>query len=137
MCLVHLRSLGIQRNKPEDSKGLFITRGSGTRLIGHNSGWQDTEGNNTHSAINLLLQQKPKTSEMEGYGSISSAPPNPQRLIPMNHGHQEVQPSITRGRTWSKLLKNMSQRDTLQGSFGNYQSMESQQAAQTTGGEVK
>ncbi|MBW0522676.1 hypothetical protein O181_062391 [Austropuccinia psidii MF-1] len=53
----------------------------------------------------------------------------------MEHGKQEVQPSITLGRTWSKLPEDMSQRDTLQSSYGNHQRMESQQAGQTPSGE--
>ncbi|MBW0469503.1 hypothetical protein O181_009218 [Austropuccinia psidii MF-1] len=53
----------------------------------------------------------------------------------MEHGQKEVQPSITLGRTWSKLPEDMSQRDTLQRSYGNNQRMESHQAVQTPGGE--
>ncbi|MBW0526716.1 hypothetical protein O181_066431 [Austropuccinia psidii MF-1] len=48
----------------------------------------------------------------------------------MEHGQQEVQPSIPLGRTWSKLPQDMSQR-----SYGNHQMMESHQEAQTPGGE--
>ncbi|MBW0552736.1 hypothetical protein O181_092451 [Austropuccinia psidii MF-1] len=53
----------------------------------------------------------------------------------MEHGHKEVQPSITLGRTWSTLAEYISERDTLQRSYGNHQRMESQQAVQTPGGE--
>ncbi|MBW0503422.1 hypothetical protein O181_043137 [Austropuccinia psidii MF-1] len=52
----------------------------------------------------------------------------------MEHG-QEVRPSITLGRTWSKFPEDMSQRDTLQRSYGNHQRMESQNLVQTPGGE--
>ncbi|MBW0523683.1 hypothetical protein O181_063398 [Austropuccinia psidii MF-1] len=123
------------RNQPQDRKGLFINRRPGTEHLGHSGGWQDTEGNHTHSTIHLQIQQKPQTRGLEGYGSSSSSPPTPQRSIPEEHGQQEVQPSITLGRTWSKLPQDMSQRDTLQRSYGNHQRMESQQAVQTSGGE--
>ncbi|MBW0557599.1 hypothetical protein O181_097314 [Austropuccinia psidii MF-1] len=99
MSPVHLRNIGIPRNQPEDRQGLFRTRRPGT---GHYRG-------------------------LEGYGSSSSAPPTPQRLIPMKNGKQEVQPRITLGRAWSKLQEDMSQRDTLQRSHGNHQRMEFQQ----------
>ncbi|MBW0481865.1 hypothetical protein O181_021580 [Austropuccinia psidii MF-1] len=72
---------------------------------------------------------------MEGHGSGSSAPPTTQIFIPMEHGQQEVQYSITLGRTWRKLPEDMSQRDILHRSYGNHQWMESQQAVQTPGGE--
>ncbi|MBW0461409.1 hypothetical protein O181_001124 [Austropuccinia psidii MF-1] len=116
-------------------KGLFRTRRPGTGHPGHNIGWQDTEGTHTHSVIHLPIQQKPQTRVLDGYGSSPLAPPTPQRLIPMEHGQQEVQPSITLGRSWSKFPEDMSQRDALQRSYGNHQRMESQQEVQTPGGE--
>ncbi|MBW0498877.1 hypothetical protein O181_038592 [Austropuccinia psidii MF-1] len=100
---------------------MFKTRRPGTGHPGHSGGWQDTEGNHTHSAIHLPIQQKPQTRGLEGYESISSSPPTPERFIPMEHGQQEVQPSITLGRTWSKVPEHMSQRDTLQRYYGNHQ----------------
>ncbi|MBW0491973.1 hypothetical protein O181_031688 [Austropuccinia psidii MF-1] len=127
MLPVHLRNLGIPRNKPEDRQILFRTRRPGTGHLGHNSGWQDTEENHTYSTIYLPIQQKPQKRGLEGYGSSSSAPSTPQRLIPMEHGQQEVQPSITLGRTWSKFPGDMSQIDTLKRSYGNHQRMEFQQ----------
>ncbi|MBW0480098.1 hypothetical protein O181_019813 [Austropuccinia psidii MF-1] len=39
----------------------------------------------------------------------------------MEHGQQEVQPSITLGGSWSKFPEDMYARDTLQRSHGNYQ----------------
>ncbi|MBW0533696.1 hypothetical protein O181_073411 [Austropuccinia psidii MF-1] len=62
--------------------------------FGHHSRLQDTEGNHTHSAICLLVKQKPQTRGVEDYGSSSSAPPTPQKFIPIEHGQQEVQPRI-------------------------------------------
>ncbi|MBW0469841.1 hypothetical protein O181_009556 [Austropuccinia psidii MF-1] len=111
MSPAHLRNLEIPRNKLEDRHRLFRTRRPGH--LGHSGGWQDTEGNHTHSEFHLPIQQKPQTRGLEGYGSISSASPTPQRSFPMDNGQQEVQPRIPLGRTWSKLPKNMSQRDTL------------------------
>ncbi|MBW0460513.1 hypothetical protein O181_000228 [Austropuccinia psidii MF-1] len=55
----------------------------------------------------------------------------------MEHGKQEVQPSIPLGRTWSKLPEDMYQRDRLQGPYGNYQRLESHQAVQTPVSEGK
>ncbi|MBW0468931.1 hypothetical protein O181_008646 [Austropuccinia psidii MF-1] len=53
----------------------------------------------------------------------------------MEHGQQEVQPSISLGRTWSKFPEDMSQRDRLQRPYGNHQRLESHQEVQTPGGE--
>ncbi|MBW0475728.1 hypothetical protein O181_015443 [Austropuccinia psidii MF-1] len=53
----------------------------------------------------------------------------------MEHGQQEVQPSITLGRTWSKLPEDMYKRDTLQRAYGNSQRMQFQQAVKNPGGE--
>ncbi|MBW0489423.1 hypothetical protein O181_029138 [Austropuccinia psidii MF-1] len=53
----------------------------------------------------------------------------------MEHGQQEIQPSIPLGGTWSKFPEDMSQRDRLQRPCGNHQRLESHKAVQTTGGE--
>ncbi|MBW0467082.1 hypothetical protein O181_006797 [Austropuccinia psidii MF-1] len=98
MSPVHLRNVGIPRNQPEDREGLFRTTRPGQGHLGHSGGWQDTEGNNTQSAIHLPIKQKPQTRGLEGYGSSSSAPPTPKRSIPMEHGQQKVQTSIALGR---------------------------------------
>ncbi|MBW0503551.1 hypothetical protein O181_043266 [Austropuccinia psidii MF-1] len=58
----------------------------GTGHLGPSGKWQETEGNYTHSAIHLQIQQKPQTRGVEGYGSSSSAPQTPQRSTPMEHG---------------------------------------------------
>ncbi|MBW0570617.1 hypothetical protein O181_110332 [Austropuccinia psidii MF-1] len=58
---------------------------------------------------------------LEGYLSSSAAPPTTQRPLSMEHGQQEVKPSIPLGRTCSKLSVNMSQRDRLQRPYGNQQ----------------
>ncbi|MBW0574839.1 hypothetical protein O181_114554 [Austropuccinia psidii MF-1] len=86
-------------NPPEDREGLSRTRRPGRGHLGHSGGWQDAEGNNTHSAIFLPIQQKPQNRGLEGYGSSSSAPQTPQRSSPMVNGQQEVQPSSPLGRT--------------------------------------
>ncbi|MBW0462730.1 hypothetical protein O181_002445 [Austropuccinia psidii MF-1] len=65
MSPVHPRNLGIPRNKPEDRQGLFRARRPETGQLGHNSGWQDTEGNHTNSAIHLQIQQKPQTKVLK------------------------------------------------------------------------
>ncbi|MBW0540310.1 hypothetical protein O181_080025 [Austropuccinia psidii MF-1] len=52
----------------------------------------------------------------------------------MQHVQQEVQPGISLGRTWRKLPEDLSQRDRLQGTYGNHQRLESYQAVQTPGG---
>ncbi|MBW0469010.1 hypothetical protein O181_008725 [Austropuccinia psidii MF-1] len=119
MSPVHLRNLGIPRNQPEDREGLSRARRPGGGNLGHSGGWQDIEGNHTHSAIHFSMQQKPKTRGLEGYESNSSAPPTPQRPFSMEHGQQEVQPRIKLGRTWRKLPEDMSQIDRLQRPYGN------------------
>ncbi|MBW0572101.1 hypothetical protein O181_111816 [Austropuccinia psidii MF-1] len=132
-----VKDLGFQRNQPEDREGLCRTRRPGRRHLGHSGGCQDNEGDNINPAIHTPIQQEPQTRGLEGYGSSSSAPPTPQRFISMEHGQQEVQPSISLGRTWSKLPEDLSQRDRLQGRYGNNQWLESYQAVQTPGGKGK
>ncbi|MBW0470124.1 hypothetical protein O181_009839 [Austropuccinia psidii MF-1] len=129
---VHLRNLGFQRSQPEHREGLSRIRRPGGRHLGHSGGWKDIEGNHTHSAIHIPIQQKPQTRGMEGYGSSSSAPPTPQRPFSMEHGQKEVQPSIPLGRTWSKLTEYMSQRP-----YGNHQRLELHETVQTLGDEGK
>ncbi|MBW0499498.1 hypothetical protein O181_039213 [Austropuccinia psidii MF-1] len=104
--------------KAVENKSVQVTV-KGTGHLGYNTGWEDTEGNHTHSAIHLPIEQKPQTRGLGEYGLSSSAPPTPQRLIPMKNGKQEVQPNITLGRNWRKFPEDMSQRDTLQNSYGN------------------
>ncbi|MBW0579203.1 hypothetical protein O181_118918 [Austropuccinia psidii MF-1] len=55
----------------------------------------------------------------------------------MDHGQQEVQPSISLGRTWSKFPEDLSQRDRLQGPYGNNKRLESYQEVQTPAGKGK
>ncbi|MBW0564506.1 hypothetical protein O181_104221 [Austropuccinia psidii MF-1] len=93
MSIVHLR------NQPEDIEGLSRTRRCGGEDLGHSGGGNDIEGNNTHSAIHFSIQPEPPTRGVERYGSISSAPPTTQRSFSMEHGQQEVQPSIH----WAEL----------------------------------
>ncbi|MBW0557826.1 hypothetical protein O181_097541 [Austropuccinia psidii MF-1] len=81
MSPVHLRNLGFQRNQPEDREGFCGTRRPGRGHLGHSGGWQDIEGNNTHSSVHIQAQQKPQTRGLEGYGSSSSAPPTLQRPL--------------------------------------------------------
>ncbi|MBW0525469.1 hypothetical protein O181_065184 [Austropuccinia psidii MF-1] len=119
MSPIHLRNLGFQRNQPEDRIGLSRTRRPGRQHLGHSGGWQNNEGDNINPAIHTPIQQEPQTGGLERYGSSSSAPPIPQKFISMEHGQQEVQPSISLGRTWSKLPEDLSQRDRLQGPYGN------------------
>ncbi|MBW0519674.1 hypothetical protein O181_059389 [Austropuccinia psidii MF-1] len=110
MSPVHLRNLGIPRNKAEDREGLSRTRRTGRGHLGNSGAWQVTEGNHTHSSIHLSIQQKPQTRGPEGFGSSSSAPPTPQRYFPMEHGQQEAQPSFKLGRTLSKFPEDFSER---------------------------
>ncbi|MBW0467385.1 hypothetical protein O181_007100 [Austropuccinia psidii MF-1] len=112
MSPIHLRDLGFQRNQPEDREGLSRTRRSGRGHLGHSGGWQEIEGNQSHPAIHIPIQQKTQTRGLEGFGSSSSAPPTPQRPFSMDHGQQERP-------------------------YGNHQRLESHQAAQTPGGEGK
>ncbi|MBW0575252.1 hypothetical protein O181_114967 [Austropuccinia psidii MF-1] len=129
MSPVYLRDLGFQRNQPEDREGLSRTRRPGRGHLGHSGGWKNNEGDNINLAIHTPIQQEPQTRGLEGYGSSSSAPPTPQRLISMEHGQQKVQPGKSLGRTWSKLPEDLSQRP-----YDNHQRLESYQAVQTPGG---
>ncbi|MBW0496019.1 hypothetical protein O181_035734 [Austropuccinia psidii MF-1] len=137
MSPAYLRDLGFQRNQPEEREGLSKPTRPGRGYLGNSDGWQNTEGNHTHTAINLPIKQEPQTRGLERYGSSSSAPPNPQRLLSMEHGQQEVQPGIPLGRTWSMLPEDLSQRDRLQRPYDIHQRLESHQAVQTPGGEGK
>ncbi|MBW0484366.1 hypothetical protein O181_024081 [Austropuccinia psidii MF-1] len=67
MSPVHLRNLGVPKNQPEDREGLSRTRRPGRGHLGHSGGWQDMEGNHTHSAIHFPIQQKHQTMGLEGY----------------------------------------------------------------------
>ncbi|MBW0559608.1 hypothetical protein O181_099323 [Austropuccinia psidii MF-1] len=53
----------------------------------------------------------------------------------MEHGQQELQPSITLGKNWRKLPEDMSQNDILQRPHDNHQRIEFHQEVQTPGGE--
>ncbi|MBW0543306.1 hypothetical protein O181_083021 [Austropuccinia psidii MF-1] len=121
MSPVHLRNLGISRNQTEDREGLSRARRPAGGHLGHSGGWKDIEENHTHSSIHLTIQQNLQSRGLEGYGSSSSAPPITQISFPMEHGQQKVQPRIPLGRTWSKFPEDMSERDTLQRTYGNYQ----------------
>ncbi|MBW0503691.1 hypothetical protein O181_043406 [Austropuccinia psidii MF-1] len=68
MSPVHLRDLGFLRHQIEDSDGLSRTRRPGRGHPGDSGVWHDIEGNNTHSAIHIPIQQKPQTRGLEGYG---------------------------------------------------------------------
>ncbi|MBW0502152.1 hypothetical protein O181_041867 [Austropuccinia psidii MF-1] len=137
MSPVKLRSLGLQRNQPEDREGLSRTRRPGGRHLGHSGGWQDIKGNHTHSSIHIPNQTRPQKRGLEEYGSHSSAPPTPQRPSSMEHGQQEVQPSSPLGRTWSKFPEDISKRDRLKRPYDNNQRLEYRQTVQTPGGEGK
>ncbi|MBW0559283.1 hypothetical protein O181_098998 [Austropuccinia psidii MF-1] len=137
MSPVHLRDLGFQRHNPEDREGLSRTRRPERGHLGHSGGWQDIEGNNSHSAIHIPIEHKPQTRVLEGYRSSSSALPTPQRPFSMEHGQQEAQPGIPLGRTWSKFPEDLSQRGRLQRAYGNHQRLESHQEVQTPGGKGK
>ncbi|MBW0484944.1 hypothetical protein O181_024659 [Austropuccinia psidii MF-1] len=132
-----MMDLGFQRNQPEDREGFSRTRKPGRGHLGHSGGCQINEGDDINPAINTPTQQEPQTTGLEVYGSSSSAAPTPQRFIAMDHGQQEVQPSISLGRTWSKFPEYLSQRDRLQGPYGNHQRLESYQEIQTPGGKGK
>ncbi|MBW0569443.1 hypothetical protein O181_109158 [Austropuccinia psidii MF-1] len=121
MSPVYLRDLGFQRNQPEDREGLSRTRRPGRGHVGHSGGWQNNEGDNINLAIHTTFQQEPQTRELERHGSSSSAPPTPQIFFSMENGQQEVQPGNSLGRTWSKLPEDLSQRDKLQGPYGDHQ----------------
>ncbi|MBW0500662.1 hypothetical protein O181_040377 [Austropuccinia psidii MF-1] len=118
MSPVHLRNLGFERNQPEDRESLSRTKRPGGGHLGHSGGWQDIEGNHTHSAIHIPIQQKPETRGLEGYGP-------------------KVQPSIPLGRIQSKFSEDISQGDRLQRNYGNHQWLEPHQVVQTPGGEGK
>ncbi|MBW0482349.1 hypothetical protein O181_022064 [Austropuccinia psidii MF-1] len=71
MSPVHLRDLGFQMHQQEDRKGLSRTRRPGRGHLGHSGGWQDIEGNHTHSEIHIPIKQKPQPRRLEGYGTSS------------------------------------------------------------------
>ncbi|MBW0553251.1 hypothetical protein O181_092966 [Austropuccinia psidii MF-1] len=126
MSPVSLGNPGVPRNQTEDRPELFRNRISG---FGNHSGWQDTQGNSAHTAINLPVQQNPQTRGLGRYGSSSSAQQTPQRPSQMEHGKQDVQHGITLGRTCGKFPEDMSQRHNLQRACGNHQRLESQQSS--------
>ncbi|MBW0484494.1 hypothetical protein O181_024209 [Austropuccinia psidii MF-1] len=56
MSPVHLRSLGIPRNQPEDRDGLSRTRRPGGGHLGHSGGWQDIEDMDQVLQLHQLLK---------------------------------------------------------------------------------
>ncbi|MBW0573681.1 hypothetical protein O181_113396 [Austropuccinia psidii MF-1] len=68
MLPIHIRDLGLQRKQPDDREGLSRTRRPRREHLGHSGGWQDTEGNHTHSAIHFPIQQEPQTRGLKRYG---------------------------------------------------------------------
>ncbi|MBW0462763.1 hypothetical protein O181_002478 [Austropuccinia psidii MF-1] len=80
------------------------------------------------------MNHKLQTRGVGGYGSRSSAPPIPQRFIPMEHKQKYFKPSFTLGRAWSRFPEDMSQRYTLKRPYGNQQRLESKQKVHTPGG---
>ncbi|MBW0463761.1 hypothetical protein O181_003476 [Austropuccinia psidii MF-1] len=78
---------------------------------------QDTEGNFTHTPIQLPIQQRPQNRGLERHGSSHSAPPTPKRPAPVEPGTQEVQPGFTLGRTGDRFqkicLREMSSKDLM------------------------
>ncbi|MBW0588274.1 hypothetical protein O181_127989 [Austropuccinia psidii MF-1] len=67
MSPVHLRDLGFQTHQPEDREGLSRARRPGRGHLGHSGGWQDIEGNHTHSAIHIPIKQKTQTRGLKEY----------------------------------------------------------------------
>ncbi|MBW0549250.1 hypothetical protein O181_088965, partial [Austropuccinia psidii MF-1] len=63
MSPVHLRKSDFQRNHPEDREGFSRTRRPGRGHLGHSGGWQDTEGNHTHSAIHFPINRNLKPED--------------------------------------------------------------------------
>ncbi|MBW0475215.1 hypothetical protein O181_014930 [Austropuccinia psidii MF-1] len=78
------------------------------------------QGNNGNATIHLPSEQEPYARGIKRYRSSSPTPPTPQRPVPMENRKQDVQPSITLGRTWIKMPEDMSQRDNLQRPYKNY-----------------
>ncbi|MBW0514879.1 hypothetical protein O181_054594 [Austropuccinia psidii MF-1] len=128
MSLVHLSDLGIPRNQPKKRTGLCRNRRSG---FGKHGEWKETGSNHAHTAIHLQIQQTLQARVLDRHGSSTSAPPTPQRPVPVEHGTQEVKPGFTLGTTRGKLLEDMSWRDFFQIPYGDYQGLESQQEIQT------
>ncbi|MBW0464163.1 hypothetical protein O181_003878 [Austropuccinia psidii MF-1] len=89
MSPVHLINLRVPMNESEDREELVRATGPG---FGHYGGWQDTQGNSTHTAIHLPVQQTPLTRGLDRNGSSFSAPQTPERAFPMENGKKEVQP---------------------------------------------
>ncbi|MBW0495465.1 hypothetical protein O181_035180 [Austropuccinia psidii MF-1] len=73
-------------NQPENRPGIIRIRRSDS---GNYSRCQRTQINHSHTGIHLPLEQEHQTRGPGGYGSSSSAPPTPQRHIPMKHGKKE------------------------------------------------
>ncbi|MBW0471914.1 hypothetical protein O181_011629 [Austropuccinia psidii MF-1] len=87
MSPVHLKYLGALRNQPEERTGLFRSRAPG---FGQHSELQDTQVNHSHTPINLPIQQNPQTRGLDRHGSSTSAPPTPQRPVPIENGKQDI-----------------------------------------------
>ncbi|MBW0461108.1 hypothetical protein O181_000823 [Austropuccinia psidii MF-1] len=127
MSPVSLRNFGFPRNQPEDRQGMFGTKRSGS---GSYCGLQKTHRNHSNASINLPIKQESQTRGLEEYGSSSSAPQTPQRLIKMEHGQQEVKTRIKWGRTLENPTEDISPfRDLME----IKKRLESPEAVQTPG----
>ncbi|MBW0463276.1 hypothetical protein O181_002991 [Austropuccinia psidii MF-1] len=82
MSSVHLRNIGVPRNQPVDRTGVSRSKRPGS---GQHDEWKDPQGDYSHTLIHLTTQQKPKNRGLDRYGSSTSAPPTPQRPVPMEH----------------------------------------------------
>ncbi|MBW0532757.1 hypothetical protein O181_072472 [Austropuccinia psidii MF-1] len=78
---------------------------------------QDSNGNNSHTPIQLPTQQTPQTKGFDRAVTSTLASPTPQRPVPMDHLKQEIQPGFTLGRTWGKIPEDISQRYFIQGTY--------------------
>ncbi|MBW0481526.1 hypothetical protein O181_021241 [Austropuccinia psidii MF-1] len=70
MSSVNLRNLGIPWNQKEDREGLSRIRRSGRGHLGHSDGWQDIEGNHTHSAIHIPIKQELQIRGLEDMDQV-------------------------------------------------------------------
>ncbi|MBW0488542.1 hypothetical protein O181_028257 [Austropuccinia psidii MF-1] len=74
MSPVHLRDLGFQRHQPEDREDLSRTRRPRRGHLGHSGGWEDIEGNHTHSAIHRFTFQFSRNLKPEDWKDMDQRP---------------------------------------------------------------
>ncbi|MBW0476984.1 hypothetical protein O181_016699 [Austropuccinia psidii MF-1] len=108
------------RDQPKDIQGQFRTRTPGS---GHHSGLQDNEGNNPMLPFTIKFNRDLKPEDWKDMNQVIQLHELLKALFQWSMDNKRFKMR----RTWSKIPEGMLKRDTIQGTYGNYEKLESQQ----------